>query len=132
MKKYSKKWYLHQKVTVDKNRLTLWTKEEKLKIIINDLPYSFGGEHGMSVNNIYMRGRKNLMWVLEFCQKPRKFGEFGEILVHPILVFFNTMADTFSFKEIHSKKEFIEFVGKRNWKIYMKYSNLIYSLYKLD
>ena len=84
--KHSKLWYLSQEITVDRNRLTLWTKEEKLRVLINDLPYSFGGEHGMSVTNIYMKGWKNLMWVLEFRQKTE---EFGDILVHPVLVFFD-------------------------------------------
>lgn len=127
--KHSKLWYLSQEITVDRNRLTLWTKEEKLRVLINDLPYSFGGEHGMSVTNIYMKGWKNLMWVLEFRQKTE---EFGDILVHPVLVFFNTRTDTFYFKEIHSKEEFIEVAGKKNWQRYMKYSNLRCSLYKLN
>ena len=126
--KHSKLWYLNQGITVDRNRLTLWTKAEKLRVLINDLPYSFGGEHGMSVTNIYMKGWKNLMWVLEFRQKT----ELGDILVHPILVFFNTRTDTFYFKEIHSKEEFIEVAGKKNWQRYMKYSNLRCSLYKLN
>ena len=126
--KHSKLWYLSQKITVDRNRLTLWTKEEKLRVLINDLPYSFGGEHGMSVTDIYMKGWKNLMWVLEFRQKT----ELGDILVHPVLVFFNTRTDTFYFKEIHSKEEFIEVAGKKNWQRYMKYSNLRCSLYKLN
>lgn len=127
--KYSKLWYLSQEITVDGNRLTLWTKEEKLRVLINDLPYSFGGEHGMSVTDIYMKGWKNLMWVLEFRQKTE---EFGDILVHPVLVFFSTRTDTFYFKEIHSKEEFIEVAGKKNWQRYMKYSNLRCSLYKLN
>lgn len=127
--KHSKLWYLSQEITVDRNRLTLWTKEEKLRVLINDLPYSFGGEHGMSVTDIYMKGWKNLMWVLEFRQKTE---EFGDILVHPVLVFFNTRTDTFYFKEIHSKEEFIEVAGKKNWQRYMKYSNLRCSLYKLN
>ena len=112
MKKYSKKWYLHQKVAVDINRLTLWTKEEKLKVVIDDLPYSFGGEHGMSVNNIYMRGWKNLMWVLEFCQKPRKFGEFGDILVHPILVFLTQRQILFLLKKYIPKKNLLKLLEK--------------------
>lgn len=127
--KHSKLWYLRQEVTVDRNRLTLWTREEKLKVLISDLPYSFGGEHGMSVTDIYMKGWKNLMWVLEFRQNTT---ELGDILVHPVLVFVNKKTDTFYFKEIHSKEEFIEVAGKRNWQRYMKYSNLRCSLYKLN
>lgn len=129
MKKYSKKWYLCQEVTVDRNRLTLWTREEKLKVLIDGLPYSFGGEHGMSVTDIYMTGRKDLMWVLEFRQST---DPCGEVLVHPILIFINPDKKTFYFKQIHSKQEFIDVAGKKNWKRYMKYSNLRCSVYRLD
>jgi hypothetical protein len=127
--KHSKLLYLRQEVTVDRNRLTLWTKEEKLKVLINNLPYSFGGEHGMSVNNIYMRGWKNLMWVLEFRQNTT---ELGDILVHPVLVFFDKKNNKFYYKQVHSENEFKDVAGKRNWQRYMKYSNLRCSLYKLN
>ena len=127
--KHSKLWYLSQEITVDRNRLTLWTKEEKLRVLINDLPYSFGGEHGMSVTDIYMKGWKNLMWVLEFRQKTE---DLGDILVHPVLVFFDKKNNKFYYKQIHSENEFKNTAGKRNWQRYMKYSNLRSSLYKLD
>jgi len=74
-----------------------------------------------------MKGWKNLMWILEFRQNTT---ELGNILVHPVLVFFDK--NKFYYIQVHSENEFKDIAGKRNWKIYMKYSNLIYSLYKLD
>lgn len=126
--KHSKLWYLSQEITVDRNRLTLWTKEEKLKVLINDLPYSFGGEHGMSVTDIYMKGWKNLMWVLEFRESQ---GKCGNVLVHPVLIFMNPENNTFYFKQIHSEQEFLNIAGKRNYKRWWKFTHLRSPIYEL-
>lgn len=129
MKKYSKKWYLQQDITVGTHDLWIYSLEDKKRVLIDNLPYGFTGPDGMSVTDIYMKGWKNLMWILEFRQDTTKF---GKILVHPVLVFLDEKNNKFYYKQIHSKKGFIEVAGKRNWQRYMKYSNLRCSLYQLD
>ena len=69
MKKYSKKWYLRQKVTVDRNRLTLWTKEEKLKAFSEAKRVTKKGGY------IFVAYVMNDYSVITYCFKQRKIKE---------------------------------------------------------
>ena len=120
MKKNSKAWYLKQDVSVMQYKFRIWNEKE-WQTLISDLPYGFAGneENSMSVTDIYMKGWKNLMWVLEF---KKDLGDFQNIQVHLVLVFIDKNK-CFYYKEVHSKEEFIKVAGKKNWRIYRKYSH---------
>ena len=129
MKKYSKKWYLKQNITVGTHDLWTYSLEDKKKVLIDNLPYGFTGPDGMSVTDIYMKGWKNLMWVLEFRESQ---GECGNVLVHPVLIFMNPENNTFYFKQIHSEQEFLNIAGKRNYKRWWKFTHLRSPISELD
>lgn len=122
MKKRNKNWYLKQDVSVSKNKLILWTRYEQMLTLISDLPYSYGLRGGKSVTDIYMKGWKDLMFVLEFADNTDKDIDF----IYPILVFINKDGD-FYYKQVHSKEDFINLAGEKNWKRYVRYSKRVSS-----
>lgn len=134
MLNHRKGWYLKQDAEVRSNGLFLWKKDGGRACLINNLPYAYGFG-GYSVTVVYMKGWKDLMYVLGFVDPHTEYD--GVTQFYLVAVKYkkgnkkNYKKDKFEWQKIHSEEEFVKAFGKWNWKYLNKSLNLKHNNYRI-
>lgn len=131
---HRKNWYLKQKAEVRSNGLFIWTNTDGRACLINNLPYAYGfGGHSVTI--VYMKGKKDLMFVLAFEDPHTEYD--GVTPLHLVTVTYNKgskkdyKSDKFKWQKVYSEKDFIESFGKWNWKYLSKSLHLNHNNYRI-